>query len=242
MRAVPADMKLAPGARLHGAISHAGQQLMRPVITTNTLPISADMEKAAREEVENAWHAQLLSLVGRTGLGNLEVIERNEERLRLQAPYIGRMQNEGLSVELERRFGIMFRAGQFPPPPPEMKNQPLDIRFTSVAALAQRAQEGVAASRLLEDTYKLAGAQGDPAAMAEVWDNVDTDRALAVLAEARGAPTVMLRSPDAVAQRRAQRAQAAQAQQMMAMAQQAAAAGKDAAGAMAQLAPQEGGM
>jgi hypothetical protein len=240
-RAVKEGMKIAPGAWLHGAISHTGQRLMQPVVTSNGLPITAEMERQAKEEVENAWHAQLLTLVGRTGLGNLEVIERMEERLRLQAPYLGRMQHEGLAVMLERRFGLMFRAGQFPPPPPELKGQPLDIRFTSVAALAQRAQEGVAAARLLEDTYKLAGAQSDPQAAAEVWDNVDTDRTLAVLAEARGAPSVMLRSPEQIAERRQARAQAAQAQQMMAMAAQAAAAGKDAAGAMAQLAPPEGG-
>ena len=240
-RAVKEGMKLAPGAWLHGAVSHSGQQLMRPIIASNGLPISADMERQAKEEVENGWHAQLLTLVGRTGLGNLEVIERMEERLRLQAPYLGRTQTEGLSVLMERRFGLLYRAGQFPPPPKEMAGQPLDLRFTSVAALAQRAQEGVAAARLLEDTYKLAGSQPDPSAAAEIWDNVDTDRALAVLAEARGAPTVMLRSPEAVAARREARAQAAAQQQQLAMAQQMAATGKDAASAMAQMMPPEGG-
>lgn len=231
-RAIKEGAKIAPGAFLHGAISHSGQQLVRPITTFNGLPITAEQERQSKEEVENAWHAQLLSLVGRTGLGPLEVIERMEERLRLQAPFLGRTQTEGLAFVLERRFGLLFRAGQFPPPPPEMANQPLEIRFTSVAALAQRAQEGVAAARLLEDTYKLAGAQPDPAAAADVWDNVDTDRALGVLAEARGAPASMLRSPEQREARRQQRAQAAQAQQMMAMAQQGAAAAKDLSAAM----------
>lgn len=240
-RAVKEGMKIAPGAWLHGAVSHTGQQLMRPITTHNGLPISAEQERQAKEEVETAWHAQLLALVGRTGLGPLEVIERQEERLRLQAPYLGRTQTEGLAFLLERRFGLLFRAGQFPPPPREMARQPLEIRFTSVAALAQRAQEGVAAARLLEDTYKLAGAQGDHAAVAEVWDNVDTDRTLGILAEARGAPTQMLRSPEARAERRAQREAQAQAAQMMAMAQQGAAIGKDVAAMQAQAAP-EGGM
>lgn len=230
--------QLAPGKFLHGAVSHTGQRLVQPITAFNGLPITAEMERQTREEVENGWHAQLLTLVNRTGLGNLEVIERMEERLRLQAPYLGRMQTEGLAVILERRFGLLFRAGQLPPPPPEMRNQPLEIRFTSVAALAQKAAEGVATARLLEDTYKLAGAMPTPDAAAEVWDNVDTDRALAVLAEARGAPAAALRSPEARAARRAERAQMMAQAQAMAMAQQGAAAAKDAAGAAAMM---EGG-
>lgn len=236
-RAIREGTKMTPGAYIHGAISHTGQQLVQPLFTFNGLPITADMARATREEVENGWHAQLLTLVGRTGMGNLEVIERMEERLRLQAPYIGRMQTEGLQTVLQRRFGLLFRAGQLPPPPPEMRGQTLDIRFTSVAALAQKAQEGVATARLLDDTIKLASAQPDPKAMMEVWDSVDIDRAQAVLAEARGAPSSVLRSPEERDARREARAQAEQMQQMMAMAQQGAATAKDAAQAGAAMMP-----
>ncbi|MES2667921.1 MAG: portal protein [Pseudomonadota bacterium] len=228
--------KIAPGQFLHGAISHTGQKLMQPIMVNNGLPITADMERQAIEEVENGWHAQLLTLVGRTGLGNLEVIEREEERLRLQAPYLGRMQSEGLTMVAERRFGLMFRAGQFPPPPRSMQGQPLEIRYTSVAALAQKASDGVATARLLQDTYALAGAQPTPEAAMEVWDNIDKDNAMAVLAEARGAPARVTRSPDDREAIRAARAQQMQIQQAMAMAEQAAGIGKD----MAAMQPEQG--
>lgn len=238
-RAIREGVKIAPGSFLHGAISHTGQKLMQPLFTFNGLPITVDMARAAREEVEQGWHAQLLTLMGRTGLGPLEVIERQEERLRLQAPYLGRMQTEGHAFVLNRRFGILFRAGQFPPIPRELKNQPLDMQFTSVAALAQRAQEGVATRRLFDDISALASVQPTPEAQLEVWDAFDNDRYAAVMSEARGAVSTVLRSPDEVKARRDARAQAAQMQQMMAMAQQAAATGKDAAAAGAMM--QEGG-
>lgn len=221
------EAKLAPGKFLHGAISHTGQQLVRPISTFNGLPVTNDMARRVVEEVEHGFHASLLSLVDRTGLGPLEVIERNEERLRMMAPYLGRMQVEGLTPILERRFGLLFRAGQIPPPPPAMKGQPLEIKFTSVAAMALRSQEGLAVARLLDDTGKLAMAQPTPEAAQEVWDMVDTDGAQQVLAEARGVPARVLRSAEDIAARRNDRAEQAAAQQAMAMAEQGAGIGKD---------------
>jgi hypothetical protein len=234
-RALREGATLSPGAFLHGAISHTGQKLVQPIFTFNGLPVTQDMAQAAREEVENGWHAQLLTLVGRTGLGNLEVIERQEERLRLQAPYLGRMQSEGLALMVERRIGLLMRAGQLPPAPPELRGQPLDIRFTSVAALAQRSQEGMATIRLLRTVAETAAAQPDPQRAAEVWDTVNLDRTMGRISETVGAPADVLSSPEEIAALRQARAQAAQAAQAMAMAQAGAAAAKDAAGAAAML-------
>lgn len=237
-KAMKRGAKLTPGDFLHGAVSHTGQQLARPIFTHQGLPVTIDMVRATKDEVENGWHAALLSLVGRTGLGNLEVIERTEERLRLQAPYLGRMQVEGLTPVLERRFAMLWRAGQLPPPPKEMKGRPLEMKFTSVAAMAQKAQEGVAVARLLEDTYKLAAAHPDPES---VWDNVDVDGSYQVLAEARGVPARAIRSAEAKEALRKDRAEANQAAQAMATAQQGAAIGKDVA-AMAPMLEQAGGL
>lgn len=237
-KALRRDAKLAPGKFLHGAVSHTGQQLVRPIFTHQGLPVTIDMVRATKEEVENGWHAALLSLVGRTGLGNLEVIERTEERLRLLAPFLGRIQTEGLTPILERRFAMLWRAGQLPPPPKELKGQPLMMKFTSVAAMAQKAQEGVAVSRLLEDTYKLAASHPDPQS---VWDNVDVDGSYQVLAEARGVPARAIRSREEKEAIRKGRAEQEQAAQAMAAAQQGAAIGKDVA-AMGPMLEQAGGL
>lgn len=239
-RAIPEGYQMAPGAYLHGAISHTGQRLAQPLFTFNGLPITAEMAKQTREEVQSGWHAQLLTFVGRTGLGHMEVIEIMEERLRAMAPFLGRMQTEGHRVVLERRFGMMFRARQFEPIPKELANQPLDIRFTSVAMQAAKAQEGLATARLFQDVAALASVQASPEAQAEVWDTFDHDAYVERMAEARGAALDVLRTPEQVAERRAQRAQAAQAAQMMAMAQQGAAAAKDGAAAMQMMQPQGG--
>lgn len=240
-KALREGAKLNPGAFLHGAVSHTGQQLVRPIVTGNGLPVTAEMERQTIEEVESGWLSQLLTLSNRTGLGNLEVIERMEERLRLHAPFTGRMQTEGLSFVLERRFRMLLRAGQLPPPPKVLQKQPLEIRYTSVAALAQKAAEGVATRRLVQDLTALAAAQGTPEGSQEVWDNANADEIALILADSGGAPARAIRAPEDREARRKQRAdQLAQQQALAAMAQTAGAA-KDAAGAAQMMMPQDRG-
>lgn len=241
-KALREGAKIAPGAFLHGAISHTGQQLVRPIMAGQGLPVTADMERMMVEEVEAGWLAQLLMLANRTGLGNLEVIERMEERLRLHAPFLGRMQTEGLSVILERRFHMLARAGQLPPPPPELRGKPLDIRYTSVAALAQKANEGVSTRRLVQDLTALAAAQPSPEAAQNVWDNANVDNIAAILADTGGAPARTIRAPEDREAIRAARAQQAQMMQALAAAQQGAGAMKDMAGAMSEMMPEGGAM
>lgn len=240
-KALRESAKLAPGVFLHGGMAVGnGQQMMKPLLTGQGLPVTADMERQTREEVENGWLAQLLTLTNRTGLGTLEVIERMEERLRLHAPYMGRMQTEGLSFILERRFKMLLRAGQLPPPPRVLSKQPLEIRYTGVAALAQKAGEGVATRRFVQDLTALAAAAPSPEAAQETWDNADTDQIAAILADSGGAPARILRSPEDREAIRKGRADAMQAQQAMAMAQQGAAAMKDMGAAQASMQPAAG--
>lgn len=220
--------QLQPGHFLHGGITPNGQPAAKPIFTHQGLPVTLDMVRATKEEVENGWHAQLLMLVGRTGLGNLEVIEQMEERYRLQAPYMGRMQSEWMTPIADRRFSMMFRAGQIPPPPEELKGRPLIMKYTGVSQLAQRSQEGVAVSRLLEDVYKLAQYHPRPE---EVWDNIDSDGAIDVLAEARGVPRRAITSDDKRDKVRADRAEQQEAAAAMEQAAAGASVAKDMAGA-----------
>ncbi|MEO0385863.1 MAG: hypothetical protein AAF234_20195, partial [Pseudomonadota bacterium] len=106
------------------------------------------------------------------------------------------------------------------------------IEYTSVAALAQKAQEGLAVSRVLVDTSELAKVHPDPET---VWDAVDTDYAQKALVEARGAPERMMRSVDDIAARREARAQERQQANALAAAQQ----GADIAGSLAGLDQQQ---
>jgi len=143
------------------------------------------------------------------------------------APVLARLESEGLAPKLNREFNLMWRAGAFPPPPPELKGQELDIEYEGPLARSQKAT-------------RLAGFQQYMALMApfeqtkpEVFDNLDTDYIARDLSEVAGLPAPYLVDEKVRDEVRGRRAQEKKAQQAIALAQQAAGIGKDMAPALA---------
>ena len=85
-------------------------------------------------------------------------------------------------------------------------------------AQAQRAVGLASYDRAIATVGAIAGAKQDPT----VWDKLDTDKIIDEYTDALGVPPRIVRSPDEVAQIRAQREQQQQAAQAMAAAQQMA--------------------
>ena len=54
-------------------------------------------------------------------------------------PVLSRLNHEVLRPLIERAYNILARAGQIPPPPPELVGQQLNIEYTSMLARSQRA-------------------------------------------------------------------------------------------------------
>ena len=70
-----------------------------------------------------------------------EVIQRNEEKMRILGPALSRLQSELLQPMILRVFNIMLRSKLFPIAPEVLANQEIDIEYVSPMALAQRSQE-----------------------------------------------------------------------------------------------------
>lgn len=197
---------IRPGAVVYEGVNMQGNPMLRPLDVSGNIGLTLQDRQAKAEEIRNAFHYQLMSLSGRSGISTLEVATINEERLRLWAPYMGRVQGEYLARKVQRRFSLLWRAGQLPPPPPDLEGQELTVTYESAAAQAQRAAEGNAILRVVQDIAPLI--QMEPRFM----DRLNPDTMLEVLAETRGAPARVLRSreeADALAQARAEAQQAA---------------------------------
>jgi hypothetical protein len=221
--AFPLNGRIAPGQVVYGGTDVRGNAMIRPIDTTSTTGLSIEMQQQVLEEIRDAFHGTLMNMAGRTGMTATEVMQIQEEKLRLMAPHLGRVQEEFLAPKIERRFGLLLRAGQLPPPPPEVQGVPLEVEYTSAAALAQKAAEGTAVMRLLADLGPLA--QLDPAYI----ERFSPDDVVEVLHEARGAPARIMRSRDEAAELKRQRAEQQQQAQGMAMAQAGAGVARDAA-------------
>ena len=150
---------------------------------------------------------------------------RKSESLVMLGPALERIDNEVLRPTIERVFAIANRAGLIPPAPPEIAGQMMTIDFVSMLAQAQQATRAGSIERVLSLAGNLVGV------VPETMDNIDIDYALDKYSSLLNNDPKMIRSPEALAQIRQQRAQANADAQRAAMAQQLSQSAKNLAGA-----------
>jgi hypothetical protein len=226
----PLNGHVRPGSTVYGGTNIRGDQMLRPLQTSGGIGLTIQEKQAKIEEIKNAFHYSVMSLSGRTGVTAEESLIMEEARLREWAPHADRIMEEYAARKVERRFRQLWRMGQLPPPPPGMEGVPLQVRYTSAAALAMRAREGVAIMQFMNNIGALS--QIDP----RYAERTDPDGVAEALHDASlNLPGAIMRSRESADQIAQARAQAQQAQQAAALAQQGAGALKDAAGAAALL-------
>jgi len=225
--------QVRPGYVVYGGLNMRGDQMLRP-LQTGAWSGLTDQDKLAKvEEIKNAFHYALMTVQGRTGMTSEETLIMEEARMRNWAPHSDRIMEEYAARKFERRFRLLWKVGQIPPPPAEAQGLPLQVRYQSAAAMAMKAREGLAVRQFLADLAPLA--QAKP----RVMDRLDEDALVEVLHEASPSlPAKLLRGRDEADKIAAERAQQAQMAQAMAMAREGAGALKDVAGAAAAVQPQ----
>ncbi len=227
----PLNGKIKPGGVVYGGVNMQAAPMLQPLQLTGGFNLTLQEKQAKLEEIRDAYHYTLLQLAGRTGMTATEVMAITEERQRLWAPHQGRVQEEWIAPKVARRFSLLWRAGQLPPPPKGMEGVSLDIKYLSAAAAAQRSVEGNAALRVLQDIAPLIQV------MPRISDRLDPDGLLETLGDARGAPARMFRSREAADEIAAARAEQMQAAQGMQAMQAGAGVMKDMAAAGAAMQP-----
>jgi hypothetical protein len=221
---------IRPGQVIYNGLNFQGQAMLQPLSNVGQVQLTIAEKQQKVEEIRDCFHYSLMTLAGRTGMTATEVLAIEEERLRLWAPHTGRIQEEYLAPKVERRFEMLWAAGQLPPPPKGLEGVPLQIKYQSAAAMAMRAREGMQVTQFLGNIGALA--QLGPDAAARVADRVDVDGFVEVLHDAAASlPAKLLRSREEADQIGQARAQAQQAMQAMQMAEAGAGVAKDLAGA-----------
>jgi hypothetical protein len=144
-----------------------------------------------------------------------EVAERVQEMQQIMGPTFSRLTSELFDPLADRCFGLMYRDGALPEPPPEVVQEATQnrgrMRVTYQGPLA-RAQR-VGDVQAIQNFYML-GAQmvqstGDPS----IFDSVDHDGMLRHVADVSGVPKQGLRDKRQVAQMRQAKAQQMQEMQ-----------------------------
>ncbi len=232
----PLNGRIRPGVVVQGGLNIRGEQMVRPLQTGSGISLTHQAKAQKVEEIKNAFHYALMSLQGRTGVTVQESMIMEEARTREWAPHSDRIMEEYAARKVERRFRMLWRMGQLPPPPKEAAGLPLQIRYTSAAQMAMQAREGQAIVQFLSNIAPLA--QTNP----RYLDRLDPDATMEALHEASPSlPARILRSREAADELAKARAQQNQMAQMAQMAQPVAGAMKDAAAAQQMMQDQRGG-
>jgi len=149
----------------------------------------------------------------RTATGFAEI---HSEKLLQMGPVLERLHNELLTPLWSNTFTRQIETGMLPPPPPELQGQELQIEFTSILAMAQRAVQTNSIDRFVGNLGQIANFKP------EVLDKFDSDKWADVYSDILGVNPELIISDKNVALVRQQRAELQQQQMKMQQEQHAA--------------------
>ena len=222
---VPDDSMLSPIRMSAGSLNYyrsGSRDRIEPLNIGQQTSVTLNQENQRREAIAKTFHIDQLLVQANRTMTATEVLQRNEEKMRILGPALARLQQELLQPMILRVFNIMLRNKMFRQAPEILANQEVDIEYVSPMALAQKGQELQSLMRGLE----LFGQIGQ---IAPVQDYIDEEGLIKQIIRITGLPARMIKSDKEVKMIREQRAaaQAQQAQMMQAM--QEAKVAKDAA-------------
>ena len=225
---VPDDGFLLPVRTVPGGLNFyrsGTRDRIEPLNIGANNPLGLNMEEQRRNAIREVFYVNQLQLQQGPQMTATEVIQRNEEKMRLLGPVLGRLQSELLQPLIDRVFNILLRNNQFAQPPESLSGVNIDIEYVSPLAKAQKSTELQSIMRGIEILGSLAN-------VAPVFDYVNFDNLVKHVADIVGMPQKLLKSQSQVTAIRDEQAQQQQEQMQMQQAQQTA----QMAGAVAPLA------
>ena len=222
---VPDDSMLSPIRMSAGSLNYyrsGSRDRIEPLNIGQQTSVTLNQENQRREAIAKMFHIDQLMVTANRTMTATEVLQRNEEKMRILGPVLGRLQSELLKPLIDRSFAILFRKNMFAQAPESLSGKDIEIEYVSPLAKAQKSTELQSIMRGIEIMGSLAN-------VAPVFDYIDFDKLVRHLVDIVGVPKKVLKTSDQVnAERQAKQEQQEQMQQMQEL-QQLARAGKDVA-------------
>jgi hypothetical protein len=179
-------------------------------------PVGIQMEEQRRKAVRENFFVDQLMMQNGPQMTATEVVQRNEEKMRILGPVLGRLQSELLQPLITRCFNILMKNKKFPEMPQALGATQIEIEYVSPLAKAQKTGELQALMRGFEIFGQLQN-------VAPVMDYLNTDVIVTYVKDVLGFPAKILKTKSQVGQIRQQRQiqqqQQAQVQQQQHMAE-----------------------
>ena len=220
---VPDDGFILPVRTVPGGLNFyrsGTRDRIEPLNIGANTPLGLNMEEQRRNSIRNAFYVNQLMMQQGPQMTATEVIQRNEEKMRLLGPVLGRLQSELLKPLIDRTFNIILRNNLFPPAPEFLAGKDIEIEYVSPLAKAQKSTELSSIMRAIEILGSLSN-------VAPVFDHINMDKLVRHLADIVGVPQKILKPQNELnAERQQAQAQQEQMQQMQQLQQVAEAGGK----------------
>jgi len=179
-------------------------------VTTN-LPVGREMQQDYRIQVEAAFFKNIFNLPIETRqMTATEIVARKEEFIRVIGPVFGRLETDYIGHIVERVFGIMDRAGAFPPRPDVLQDQKITFKFRSPIQQARKQMEIASLSNALTMLAPLAEVQP------HIIDRIDGEEVVKDSPDWGGLPHRWIKSDKKVEEERAARQEAGELEQTLA--------------------------
>jgi hypothetical protein len=220
---VPDDGFLLPVRTVPGGLNFyrsGTRDRIEPLNIGANNPLGLNMEEQRRDSIRAVFYVNQLMMQQGPQMTATEVIQRNEEKMRLLGPVLGRLQSELLKPLIDRVFAILLRNNMLPQAPEFLSGRDIEIEYVSPLAKAQKSTELQSIMRAVEILGSLAN-------VAPVFDYVNFDNLVKHLADIVGVPQKLLKSQSQVNAERQQAQQQQQEMQQMQQLQQVAKAGGD---------------
>lgn len=189
-----------------------GQQNFRAAHEVNLRidHLDAKMDKI-EYRISRAFYEDLFLMLAQSDRRQItatEIDERKEEKLLALGPVLEQLNDDLLDPLIDITFDLMNRKGMIPPPPAELQGMPLRVEYISMMAQAQKMIGIGTHERFMNSVLAISAQKPD------VWDKVDTDQYIDRYADNLSVANGVVRTDEATAQIRDQRAKQQRQQQM----------------------------
>lgn len=209
-------MSMRPGAVNKGGISPDGKLLVQTLPVGN-IQINQEMMANELNLINDTFMVNLfqmaLNLKDLPQMTATQVIEIMNQKGVLLAPTVGRQESEYLGPMVQRELDVLQSLGLLPEMPPLLKEAKgeYEIIFDSPLSRAREMPKASGFMRTLETVKELVSITQD----ASLLDPFDFDTAIPEIAAMQATPPSWMSTPEAIAQKRQQRAQSQERQQQI---------------------------
>ena len=157
---VPDDGFILPVRTVPGGLNFyrsGTRDRIEPLNIGANTPLGLNMEEQRRNSIRNAFYVNQLMMQSGPQMTATEVIQRNEEKMRLLGPVLGRLQSELLKPLIDRAFALILRKKLFAEAPAFLSGKDIEIEYVSPLAKAQKSTELSSIMRAIEimGTYQM---------------------------------------------------------------------------------------